>query len=332
MPNIHREKFLNGCRLCRKHGFQSSVDRPKKGEIFLDTTPLFCENSRSSIAIGCGEPKKAMERRLTPNIQQYLSTSRWRTIMSTTTKTKLATRALAFAGALSLFAATTAFSAVVADGTPFSPGVALTGTANFGGIALLDTTTPFSENFNLPPNFTGTLRTVVVRNGGGTLDFYYQLGNIATPLPPADIFRFTIDGFDPFATGVMDYSTNGLAGIAGAGAFVIGNAPPTTADRDPSLGSGVGFTFGVASAPLGPIGTPGNLEVGDTSFFMIVRTNASDYTSVEALVSGFGTAVVQSAGPSATPIPEPGSALIGMAVMGLCGSGLVRRNRKTGSV
>jgi hypothetical protein len=251
--------------------------------------------------------------------------------MSTTTKTKLATHALAFAGALSLFAAS-ASAAIVADGTPFNPGVSLAGTANYGGTALLDVTTNFAESFNLPPLFTGTLRTVVVQNGGGTLDFYYQISNIATILPPADIFRFTIDGFDPFATGELNYSTNGLTGIAGVNPFVLGNVSPMTADRDPSLGSGVGFTFGNASAPLGPIGTPGNLEVGDTSFFMIVRTNASSYTSVDGLVSGLGTAIVQTSGPSATPIPEPGSALVGLAVMGLCSSGLFRRNRKPATV
>lgn len=238
-----------------------------------------------------------------------------------------ATRALAFAGALSLFAITSASAAIVADGTPFIPGVPLSGTANFGGTALLDVTTPFAESV-APPEFTGTLRTVVVQNGGGTLDFYYQLGNISSTNPPADIFRFTIDGFDPFATGVMDFSTNGLAGIAGVGAFAIGNKSPRTADRDPSLGSGVGFGF--ASDPAFPFFDPNNLNTGDTSFFMVVRTNATAFTGTTGLVSGFGTAPVQTFGPvDVSAIPEPGSALVGLAVMGLCGSGLFRRNRKS---
>jgi MYXO-CTERM domain-containing protein len=245
-----------------------------------------------------------------------------------------ATRALAFAGALSFLAITSASAAVVADGTPFNPGVALTGTANYGGTALLDTTTNFAET--LTPTFTGTLRTVIVQNGVGTLDFYYQLSNIVSTTTgqppvsnaPADIFRLTIDGFDPFATGVMDYSTNGLAGIAGVNPFVVGNKSPMTADRDPSIGSGVGFGF--ASNPGLPEFDPNNLNQGDTSFFMIVRTNATAYTGTTAIVSGFGTALASTYAPvDVSAIPEPGSALVGMAVMGLCGSGLVRRRRQS---
>jgi hypothetical protein len=241
-------------------------------------------------------------------------------------KLTLATRALAFAGALSFFAATSS-AAVVADGTPFNPGVPLTGSANFGGTVVANITTNFAET--VTPTFTGSLRTVVVQNGGGTLDFYYQLSNIAsTPgNAPADIFRLTIDGFDPFATGVMDYSTNGLAGIAGAGAFVIGNKSPRTADRDPSIGTGVGFGF--ASNPGLPLFDPNNINAGDTSFFMVVRTNATQYFASTATVSGFGTAFAQTLAPvDLSVIPEPGSALVGLAVMGLCGSGLFRRNRK----
>ncbi len=239
------------------------------------------------------------------------------------------TQALAIAGVLSIFAATSATAAFVPDGTPFNPGIPLAGTANYGGMALSDTVVNFSESANLPPLFTGTLRTVVVQNGGGLLDFYYQIGGITEPQGfDADIFRFTIDGFDPFATGVMDYSTNGLTGITGLvnGAGPAPTNAPLTADRDPSLGTGVGFTF--SSFPY--FGDPNNLNAGDTSFFMIVRTNATEFTPVGALVSGFGTALVQTSGPtSVSAIPEPGSALIGLAVMGLCGSGLFRRNRKS---
>jgi hypothetical protein len=247
-------------------------------------------------------------------------------------KITLATRALAFAGALTFFAATPSSAAVVADGTPFNPGVPLTGTANFGGLALSDTTTNFAETGT--PTYLGTLRTVVVQNGGGTLDFYYQLSNIvSTPTnAPADIFRMTIDGFDPFATGVMDYSTNGLAGIGGALPFVIGNKSPRTADRDPAIGTGVGFGF--ANNPGLPLFDPNNLNQGDTSFFMVVRTNATAFTASTATISGFGTAFAATFAPTGpvSVIPEPGSALVGLAIMGVCGSGLLRRNRKSAIV
>jgi len=248
-------------------------------------------------------------------------------------KLTLAIKALAFAGALSLFATASSLAAVVADNTPFNPGVPLGGTANFGGTVLANLVTNFQEENNIPPpndpTFTGSLRTVVVQNGGGTLDFYYQLSNIvSTPgNSPADIFRLTIDGFDPFATGVMDFSTNGLTGIAGAGAFVVGNKSPRTADRDPSIGTGVGFGF--ATTPGAPLFNANNLNQGDTSFFMVVRTNATQFFNSTATVSGFGTAFAQTLAPvNVSAIPEPGSALVGLAVMGLCGSGLFRRNRK----
>ncbi len=255
--------------------------------------------------------------------------------MSTATKTKLATQALAFVGALSLFAAASSSAALVADGTPF-PGVPITGVNNFGGVALSDTLTNFAESGVPGPAYTGTLRTVVVQNGGGTLDFYYQLGNIqsfAVGVPPvnaADIFAFSIDNFDLALSNpaTLDFSLNGLTGIAGANPFVIGNETPAFANRDPGigLGTGVGFAFSI-----GLPGDPGNLNAGETSFFMVVRTNATAFQGTSANVAGNGGAVVATFGPAlagpGTAIPEPGSALVGLAVMGLCTSGLFRRNR-----
>lgn len=237
-------------------------------------------------------------------------------------------RAFAFTGAFAIFATTSSLAAVVADGTPFDPGVPLTGTANFGGSVIGDITIAFAEDANTPANFTGTLRSVAVLNGGGTLDFYYQIGTVAQgDIFDPDIFRLVINQFDPFATGIMDYSTNGLAGIAGAGAFVVGTNAPKTADRDPMDGAGVGFGF--ASDPGAPIGDPNNLNTGDTSFFMIVRSNASEAVFGTAQIQGFGISEgVQTLVPtSLAVIPEPGSALIGIAVLGVCGSGLFRRQR-----
>ena len=132
-------------------------------------------------------------------------------------KLTLATRALAFAGALSFFAATSS-AAVVADNTPFNPGVPLLPVGNFGGTVVGggDSTFAFSENFNLPPLFTGTLRTVVVdrvAGAGVALDFYYQISVLTgDPIFGADVFRMTVDGFDPFIPNPaqMESINNGL--------------------------------------------------------------------------------------------------------------------------
>ena len=180
--------------------------------------------------------------------------------------------------------------------------------------------------------FTGTLRTVVVLNAGGTLDFYYQISNIASDfrVDPADIFRMTVDGFDSFATGVMDYSQNGLVGIAGASAFLIGNKSARTADRDPAIGTGIGFGF--ATNPGLPISEPNNLNPGDTSFFMVARTSAIYYGHSTATISGFGTAFGATFGPSNEPftqaVPEPATlTLWSLGALG-CAIGAYRRRKR----
>lgn len=229
-------------------------------------------------------------------------------------------------GAIALLAISTASAALVAPGTPESPGVVLNGTSFVGDSSLAgwvvgDRTVSFNEPSNL---FQGTLRTVVVQNFGGTLDFYFQLANTSN-LPPvstgpglgSDIFRFSLSEFDGFGTGLGDaleisYRTDGLAGVLGLGnPFTVGTKAPFSADRDPALASlgGVGVDFD----PTQFLGGAGNVDSGEVSQFLLIRTNARFFQAVHSeIVSGFGTAITSGYAPVA--VPEPATMLAGLAL------------------
>jgi hypothetical protein len=220
------------------------------------------------------------------------------------------------AGLLTLVAVSSSSAALIAPGAGPSP---LAGTANFGGTVVGDSTVGFIEPSSL---FQGTLRTVVVQNGSGLLDFYYQLTNTSQLAPvnvPAgggsDIFRVVVTGFNGFGTGAGDFLdmetvTNGLAGISGAGAFAVGTEDAVSADRLPIVSSNqAGFEF----SPF--LGSLDNVDSGETSQFLVIRTNTRIFGSVStAIVSGFGTAFAPSFAPVA--VPEPATLLAGLALGG----------------
>ena len=228
------------------------------------------------------------------------------------------------AGLFSILAVTTSHAALVAPNTTEAAGAVLGGGTSFGANASLagtvvgNKTTSFLEPSAL---FQGTLRSVVVQNTAGLLDFYFQLSNTSNLAPVStgpglgsDIFRLTLSGFAGFGTGAgdgleMNYRTDGLAGIAGAGAFVIGTKPAFSADRDPALATqgGVGFDFDASQF----LGGPGNVDSGQTSEFLLIRTNARAFRNVSSeVVSGFGTAFTSGFAPAA--VPEPATALAGL--------------------
>lgn len=223
------------------------------------------------------------------------------------------------AGIFSLVAVATGFAALspVAPLTPEFPGVLLTPTAfdaSLAGSVLAQQTVTFSEPSSL---FTGTLRSVVVLNTTGTLDFYYQLAN-TTPGGPglgSDIFRLTLEGFTGFGTLPGDTllvgtRSDGLAGISGTGAFSVGTSPGYSADRDPGIASlgAVGFDFD----PSQFLGGPGNVDSGEVSQFLLIRTNARLYELVTTeIISGFGTAVTTGFAPA---VPEPATLLAGLVL------------------
>lgn len=252
--------------------------------------------------------------------------------MKLTNHTKLG--ACALAGILSLAAPSLSRAALVGPTETNVPGEALgAGVPNFGGTVVGDLALGFIDT-SIPTNSTGSLRSTVVRNAGGTLDFYYQLANTtpATPsFPDPEVFRLTLDAFSPrFSTAAGNsYEifnvSNGLTGITGAGASVTGTNAAFSADREVGvLGRGIGFDFGDTHFVGDLVGPSTNLLAGQTGNFLVVRTNATDFRPSIANVIGAGSASVR----TFVPVPEPATALVGLALSSFIGFTEFGRNRR----
>ena len=164
-----------------------------------------------------------------------------------------------------------------------------------------DITSAFTAPLGL---FSGTLRTLAVREAGGTFDFYYQItSTTANPLEFID--GFVASNFTGFTTEV-DWSTNGLTGILGAGAFSLGSTPSESAIHDLTPPDDVTFFF--------PFGSLTNSGAQNPSAFLFVRTNATDFGPGQVVVSGAGTTPPIAAF-APTVVPEPSSVLFGIAIV-----------------
>ena len=253
----------------------------------------------------------------------------------------------ALAGAFSLIVAATSQAAlvVVPVVTAQVPGVPLTSSTaiapaapnNLGGTVVAFRSSNFAESGTPPPSFTGVLRSLVVRNPLNTLDFYYQVANgSTTPVGTgSDIYRVAVKGFtgsglggEPVqATFRSDGITSLNTAIIPAGqlpAFqTVGTKGVATADRDPgiSLTGGVGFDFDTAHF----LGGPNNVDSNQTSFWMVVRTNAQSFTDSTSTLSGAGSALNVS---TFAPIPEPTTLGFGLALLGVCATSLGRSARR----
>lgn len=230
------------------------------------------------------------------------------------------------AGAISLVIGEATQAALVNLPSPTAefPGVTLDpNTSGLAGTVLATLDSPFIDNALPIPFAAGTLRSFVVDRGGGLLDFYYQLVNTTQGRPDitSEFFRMkTLTGFDPaliMSVGQTD-SLGGLvagvgSGFDAAGYTTLGLKPATTADRDDVNPGQVGFDFPVQPPPAF-LGDPKNIGAGEASSFLVVRTNATYYGKVTAVIDGAATSFAD----TIAAIPEPTSALFGIALLGAC--------------
>lgn len=168
--------------------------------------------------------------------------------------------------------------------------------STFTGVELADTVLTFSTT---SPNVSGTLEQRVYQQTGGTLNFYYLLGNNASSSLP--IFRLTSSDFTGLGVAVADLS------------IPVGGLTPTEADRSAD-GSIVGFDVFLL---------PGKgsewLEIS-TSATAFALTGTTEVIDVSNGIVGSLTTY------SPTPIPEPLS--LGLLAAGLAAVGLLALRRR----
>ena len=251
-------------------------------------------------------------------------------------------RAADFVGAFSLIALSASQAAFTAlpFGTPETPGVGL-GAPMLGatGKVVAFNSAAFVDNALPTPFASGTLNSFVVDRGGGLLDFYYQVVNTSPgpdPFGDADLYRLkTLAGFDPvqnpqLVSGLLVGQTNTLTGLdtsmfpAVAG-LTQGAGLQAAATGDHNVGSvgSVGFDF-PTQPPVPFTGNANDVNFGESSSFLIVRTNSTAFGGIVSAISGSATSF-----PVGTfgAVPEPTSALFGLAMFGVTLGSRVRARR-----
>ena len=137
-----------------------------------------------------------------------------------------------------------------------------------------------------------------------------------------EFFRMkTTGGFNPSLIVSVGQTDNLTGLVAGAGSnFVPGSytvgatlKPALTADRDVATVGSVGFDF-PTHPPDAFVGDPKNVAPGQSSSFLVVRTSSTVFGQVAAAVSGAGTSFAA----TFAAIPEPGTAVFGLAMLGMC--------------
>lgn len=157
--------------------------------------------------------------------------------------------------------------------------------------------------------YSGVLRSAVYQNANNKLDFYYQFANSASSID--SVGRLTMTNFAGFTTNV-GYRLDNFDGI---GQFVAGTQAARSADRSASGGT-VGFNFA---------GLNGEIDPGEISATMVIRTNAYHYTTGSVTTQNGAVYTTAAFAPAGSQVPEPGTyALMGAGLIALA---VIRRRK-----
>lgn len=166
-----------------------------------------------------------------------------------------------------------------------------------GGTLLASTSGPFASSN--PGDYNGTYSAWVYRNASNTLDFIYSFVSASNSLH--SIQSVTMSDFSSSTTDVY-FVTGGINP-----ATLSGNAATRSAD-----GRSLKFIYDTTG-----------VAPGQTASTLVIRTNATVFTTGSFTFQNGSTATVSAFAPSA--VPEPGTyALVGSALAVL---GYLRRRR-----